>query len=99
MADVEKALKGMLIISTILMTPVVIALSYLCLPSQGAFRMDDTFTAVKWWMCALSIVLGLWSGLIIGYATEFYTSFSWRPVQEIAETQMQSAATGIIFGL
>merc|ERR550514_283376 len=54
---------------------------------------------VKWWFCCLSIMLGLWSGLLIGYITEYYTSSSYRPVREIAETQKQSAATGIIYGL
>jgi len=54
---------------------------------------------VKWWYCAVSIMLGLWSGLIIGYVTEYYTSASYTPVREIAETQKQSAATGIIYGL
>merc|ERR1719231_1907907 len=54
---------------------------------------------VKWWYCALSICLGLWSGLIIGYITEYYTSHSYAPVREISETQKQSAATGIIYGL
>merc|ERR1719401_958607 len=44
-------------------------------------------------------MLGLWSGLIIGYVTEYYTSHSYVPVREIAETQKQSAATGIIYGL
>merc|ERR1712217_122655 len=60
--------------------------------------MGET-THVQWWMCAVSIMLGLWSGLIIGYVTEFYTSYSYYPVREIAETQKQSAATGIIYGL
>merc|ERR1712226_15833 len=54
---------------------------------------------VQWWHCAVSIMLGLWSGLIIGYVTEYYTSHSYTPVREIAETQKQSAATGIIYGL
>ena len=44
-------------------------------------------------------MLGSWSGLIIGYITEYYTSHSYNQVQEIAETQKQSAATGIIYGL
>merc|ERR1712125_13011 len=54
---------------------------------------------VKWWYCALSICMGLWSGLLIGFVTEYYTSHSYSPVREIAETQKQSAATGIIYGL
>merc|ERR1712159_222021 len=97
MPDVEKALKGILVISTVLMTPVVVALSYYCLPKE--FDMGSGYTQVSWTYCASSIMLGLWSGLIIGYVTEYYTSHSYTPVREIAETQKQSAATGIIYGL
>ena len=53
----------------------------------------------SWWCCVVSIMLGLWSGLIIGHITGYYTSHSYNPGQEIAETQKQSAATGIIYGL
>jgi len=79
------------------MTPVVIGLSYTCLPNE--FNLGPGFEKVQWWQCATSIMLGLWSGLIIGYVTEYYTSHSYRPVREIAETQKMSAATGIIYGL
>merc|ERR1719251_799960 len=79
------------------MTPVVWFLSRACLPEH--FSMGVGYEAVKWWYCAMSVMLGLWSGLIIGYVTEFYTSHSYTPVREIAETQKQSAATGIIYGL
>jgi inorganic pyrophosphatase len=95
--DVEKALKGVLVISTTLMAFVVIWLSMVCLPAE--FSMGDEYPAVTWWYCAASIELGLWSGLIIGFITEYYTSHSYQPVREIAETQKQSAATGIIYGL
>jgi inorganic pyrophosphatase len=94
---VEKALKGILNISTLLMTPVVICLSKVCLPAT--FTMSAGGPEVQWWYCCVSISLGLWSGLLIGYVTEYYTSASYRPVREIAETQKQSAATGIIYGL
>merc|ERR1711976_413699 len=97
MPDVEKALKGILVISTVLMTPVVVFLSKYCLPE--AFSMGAGYEEVQWWYCAVSILLGLWSGLIIGYVTEYYTSHSYSPVREISETQKQSAATGIIYGL
>merc|ERR1712190_588810 len=88
---------GVLVISTVLMTPVVVLLSKYCLPE--AFNMGAGYEHVKWWYCAVSIMLGLWSGLIIGYVTEYYTSHSYTPVREISETQKQSAATGIIYGL
>merc|ERR1719409_2016384 len=79
------------------MTPVVIWLSAACLPAE--FSMVQGGPTVHWWYCCLSIMLGLWSGLLIGYITEYYTSHSYLPVREIAETQKQSAATGIIYGL
>merc|ERR1711912_136634 len=91
------ALKGILVISTVLMSPVVVALSYCCLPA--VFKMSAEYPEVHWSDCAGSIMLGLWSGLIIGYITEYYTSHSYTPVRAIAETQKQSAATGIIYGL
>jgi len=97
MPDVEKALKGILVISTCLMTPVVIFLSQVCLPDE--FSMGQGYEKVQSYYCAISILLGLWSGLIIGFVTEYYTSHSYSPVREIAETQKQSAATGIIYGL
>jgi len=84
-------------ISTVLMTPVVILLSQHCLPAE--FQMTEGGVVVKWYYCALAIGLGLWSGLLIGYVTEYYTSSTYTPVREIAETQKQSAATGIIYGL
>merc|ERR1712005_79879 len=78
------------------MSPVATWLSYACLP--GEFTMVG-YESVKWWYCALSIMLGLWSGLIIGFITEYYTSHSYQPVREISNQQKTSAATGIIFGL
>jgi len=97
MPDVEKALKGILVISTVIMTPAAVGLSYVCLPT--VFHLNNDFPDVQWWYCAVAICLGLWSGLIIGFITEYYTSASYSPVREIAETQKQSAATGIIYGL
>merc|ERR1712070_1354162 len=35
----------------------------------------------------------------IGFVTEYYTSYSYQPVRDIATQQKTSAATGIIFGL
>jgi inorganic pyrophosphatase len=68
--DVEKALKGVLVISTILMTPVVCLLSKHCLPDT--FDMGEAFPEVQSWHCSMSIMLGLWSGLVIGFVTEYY---------------------------
>jgi len=95
--DIEKALKGVLVISTVLMTPAVLVLSYVALPKS--FELSGVDAPVEWTYCACAVMLGLWSGLIIGYMTEYYTSHSYTPVREISATQRVSAATGIIYGL
>ena len=89
-------MKGILVIGTVLITPVVICLSWWCLPET--FPMGAGYEEVKSCYCATSITLGLSSGLIIGYVTVYYTSHSYTSVREIAETQKQSAAAGIIYG-
>merc|ERR1712048_926107 len=81
------------------MSGVSIYLSKICLPKEFSMESENGTLTVLWWHCALAVNLGLWSGLIIGYITEYYTSHSYAPVREIAETQKQSAATGIIYGL
>merc|ERR1712051_657587 len=45
------------------------------------------------------VMLGLWSGLLIGLVTEYYTSNSHAPVQELADACLYDAATNIIKGL
>ena len=43
--------------------------------------------------------LGLWSGLIIGVITEYYTSTNYHPVQKVADASKSGAAPNIILGL
>jgi H+-translocating diphosphatase len=45
------------------------------------------------------VALGLWSGLIIGFTTEYYTSNQYSPVQELAESCRMGPAPNIILGL
>jgi inorganic pyrophosphatase len=45
------------------------------------------------------LALGLVGGLIIGYFTELMTSYTYRPVQELADACKTGAATNIIYGL
>jgi inorganic pyrophosphatase len=97
LADIEKCLKAVLVVSTVLQTPVTIYLAYNCLPSS--FDLDETSMGVTPFACIVCVMLGLWSGLLIGFTTEYYTSHSYTPVREIANTQKVSAATGIIYGL
>ena len=43
--------------------------------------------------------LGLIAGLIIGLATDYYTSDSYRPVREMAKSCTYGAAINVIYGL
>lgn len=96
--DIEKALKGVLVISTVIETPLIIGLAMMCFPSTP-FDLSEGVKGLTYWSCAIPCIIGAWSGLLIGFVTEYYTSHSYRPVREIAETQKVSAATGIIYGL
>jgi inorganic pyrophosphatase len=95
---VEGALKLILVVSTVIETPFVYACAVWTLPAGGfhvVAGVPDVLPIDACW----PIWLGLWSGLLIGFVTEYYTSFSYQPVRQIADQQKTSAATGIIFGL
>lgn len=47
----------------------------------------------------LSIIAGLLAGVIIGKITDYYTSYSFKPVQDIAKASQTGSATNIISGL
>ncbi len=53
----------------------------------------------QWWQISLSVVVGLFAGVIIGKATEYYTSQSYRPTQKVSESSQTGPATVIISGL
>ena len=52
-----------------------------------------------WWHFSCSVVAGLLAGVIIGKATEYYTSHSYRPTQKLAEASKTGPATVIINGV
>jgi inorganic pyrophosphatase len=98
--QIEPTLKYQLVISTVLMTIAIFLVSWFALP--------DTFTinvvghdpkVVKNWHIFLCVGSGLWAGLIIGFVTEYFTSNTYQPVQDVADACRTGAATNIIFGL
>ncbi|KAF8822803.1 V-type H(+)-translocating pyrophosphatase VP1 [Cardiosporidium cionae] len=94
--DISTSLKAVLFISTILQAVAAAGLTYTFLPPTFALRAfgeSDRFKAL------ISVLLGLFSGLAIGFITEYFTSHSYFPVREISRTQTVSAATGIIYGM
>jgi K(+)-stimulated pyrophosphate-energized sodium pump len=46
-----------------------------------------------------AILSGLFAGIIIGFTTEFYTSYDYSPTKSVAEASQTGAATNIIAGL
>ena len=56
-----------------------------------------TLTENWWWFGC--VVAGLTAGTIIGLATEYYTSYSYKPTQRVSESSQTGAATVIISGI
>merc|ERR1719270_1517122 len=87
-SQIEPKLKQQLLISTILMTPAMLGLTYMFLPSTITWvvnKEDPTQNiVVQNWHVFFACASGLWSGLIIGYITEYYTSHRWGPTREVA---------------
>ena len=52
-----------------------------------------------WWRLACSVLSGLVAGVVIGKATEYYTSHSYRPTQKLAESAATGPATVVISGV
>jgi K(+)-stimulated pyrophosphate-energized sodium pump len=53
----------------------------------------------NWVGVSFSVVVGLVAGVLIGQATEYYTSHSYRPTQKLAESAETGPATVIISGV
>lgn len=77
---IERTLKVQIGVSTVLMTPLLYIISKACLPENFEFPHVEEgryVTSTKAFVCT---ALGLWSGLIIGVITEYYTSTNYKPV-------------------
>lgn len=53
----------------------------------------------NWAQVSCSVIVGLLAGVIIGQATEYYTSHSYKPTKEISAASQTGAATVIIKGV
>eukprot|EP01013_Petalomonas_cantuscygni_P011166 TRINITY_DN244_c0_g1_i1.p1 TRINITY_DN244_c0_g1~~TRINITY_DN244_c0_g1_i1.p1 ORF type:complete len:812 (-),score=233.33 TRINITY_DN244_c0_g1_i1:789-3224(-) len=99
---IEPALKLQLVVSTVLNSIAYVPACYLALPHEMylpfIFRGDEADIR-KWWHVYLCIMLGLWSGLIIGFITQYYTSHAFGPTRKVAKACRFGAATNVIHGL
>lgn len=99
--QIEPALKLQLVSSTVLMSAFSAVVCLLVLPKEIAY-LDPTMSNVASFknVHVLACVLfGLWSGLIIGFITDYYTSFAHAPVKELTQACTTGAATNVIYGL
>jgi len=102
-ADVEKVLKIQLFSTAIGMSIFCLLLALVSLPSTFTFESfldaNNERVVCTWWGAYICIFCGLWSGCLIGFITEYYTSHSYKPVREVAQSCETGAATNIIYGL
>jgi inorganic pyrophosphatase len=95
---VERTVKIQLILSTILMTAVTVPIIFV-LPATFHISVFGQIVETSRWKAFGCVAIGLWSGLVIGYVTEIYTSNAYSPVQNLAEACCMGAAPNIILGL
>ncbi len=53
----------------------------------------------RWWQMGCTVAVGLAVGVVIGLATEYYTSQSYAPTRKVSESGLSGPATVIISGL
>lgn len=73
--------------------------SVFILPTTTEISSAGKTHIVGRWTIYGCIMMGLWSGLIIGFITEYYTSNKYSPVLELVESTRMGAAPNIILGL
>lgn len=70
-----------------------------CLIAVATFVILYLLKIDNWIGVSFSVISGLAAGVIIGWATEYYTSQSYRPTKSIAESSETGSATVIIKGI
>ncbi len=92
--DPSKAMNmGVITSAVIMMVFAGIAIYYLS-PTYHIFN-----TTVPWYYIFIALISGLFAGIVIGFATEYYTSDKYKPTQEIAKASTTGAATNLITGM
>ena len=70
-----------------------------CLIAVATFAILYLLDINNWLWLSFSVITGLAAGVIIGQATEYYTSHSYKPTQKISEAGLTGSATVIIKGI
>jgi inorganic pyrophosphatase len=94
--NVQNVLKAQIGLSTVLETLMVVPVMY-TLPLEFEFHAINL--VVSRWTAYGCICFGLWSGMVIGFTTEYYTSNAYQPTKYLAESCENGPAPNIIQGL
>ncbi|MDE6399414.1 MAG: sodium-translocating pyrophosphatase, partial [Muribaculaceae bacterium] len=85
-----KDLLGSLSLGTNISSVLIVGATFLILWALGI---------TNWALIGCSVVVGLIVGIVIGRATEYYTSQSYKPTQKLSESGTTGPATVIISGI
>ena len=96
---IEVILKWQLIISSILLTPIIICCYLYFLPPNFSFSSNLGLKFYHNWGIVVCGLCGLWSGMIIGWFTDYFTSKAHSPVINLAIACKSGSAINIIHGL
>lgn len=113
--DIEFVLKVQLAVTSLLITAVLYPIASLCLSNDdkgfwvrtnnaGGLDANGSPVPLQYYhgtplTACVCVWAGLWAGCAIGFITEYYTSHSYAPTREVAQSCETGAATNIIFGL
>ncbi len=98
-AQVQSAMKKMLVLATVLMGIGGYFVTNAMLPETFTMDLFGTTSTFSRFGVFASFAAGLISGLLIGGITEYYTSHAYGPTREVAKASTTGAATNIIYGL
>jgi len=94
--SVQNALKMQLLISTLLMTVALIPAMYILPTEFTMLEANGDDKKVSRWGAFGCVMFGLWSGMIIGFITEYYTSNAYAPTLKLCEACDMGPAPNII---
>jgi inorganic pyrophosphatase len=88
-ADIEKALKIQLLLTSMAMTAALFPVTTWALPAEIAIPINGAMVMVSPMICYLCIVAGLWGGCLIGFITGTqFTCFTSTKVQTLTPEEL-----------
>ncbi len=97
--DPSNAMNMGVVTSAVVMMIISGIIIYYLGPSYTISFSGDNKTSVEWFKIYVALIGGLVAGIVIGFATEYYTSDKYKPTREIAKASTTGAATNLITGM